>query len=222
VYTELLASEQALGQLNRALALAGELRSQLWMHHITGALAGAYLVRDDLTGAQACLERVLSPRTPMDTMGNRYCWARRAELALAQGDPALTLDITDRLITSAPGMSPGRVITFLWKLKGEALATMGHMEEAQSFLQAAIENSQVTGERFLLWRLHASLGRLYCALGLRSEAEEELSTARALIQELADTIPEGELRHSFLQRAHERLRSSSLYPPQFDRSVETA
>jgi tetratricopeptide (TPR) repeat protein len=208
LYAELLEAEQALGQLRKALDLAEELRSQLWMHHITGALAGAYIVRDDLGGAQACLERVLSRQTPMDTMGNRYCWARRAELALAQGDLALTLDITDRLITSAPGMSPGSVITFLWKLKAEALLALGEMEEPETLLQAAIENAGATGERFLLWRLHASLGRLHCTLGRQSEAEKQFATARALIGELADTIPDGKLRDSFSQRAHERLRPS--------------
>ncbi len=97
-------------------------------------------------------------------MGKRYCWARRAELALAQGDPALALDIIERLIASAPGMSPGRVITFLWKLKGEALAAMGHTEEAHTLLQAAIENARATGERFLLWRSTRQPGRLYRAM----------------------------------------------------------
>ncbi len=208
LYAELLAPEQALQQLEGALALAGELRSQTWIHHITGALAGAYCLLDDLTDAQTCLETVLSLQTPMDTLGNRYCWARRAELALSQGDPALALAITDRLVASAPGMSPGRVITFLWKLKGEALAAMGRTEEACSLLRAAIENARAMEERFLLWRLHASLGRLYRALVRQSEADNEFSTARELIQELADTVPTGEVRDNFLQRAHERLRSS--------------
>jgi tetratricopeptide (TPR) repeat protein len=144
----------------------------------------------------------------MDTMGNRYCWARRAELALAQGNAALALDITDRLIASAPGMSPGRVITFLWKLKGEALIAMGRTEEARTLLQAAAENAHAAGERFLLWRIHTSLGRLYRALGRQPEAQKELARARELIQELADTVPTGESRDVFLQRAHERLRSS--------------
>jgi tetratricopeptide (TPR) repeat protein len=144
----------------------------------------------------------------MDTMGKRYCWARRAELALFQGDPALALDITDRLVASAPGMSPGCVITFLWKLKGEALAAMGRAEEACSLLRAAIKNAKVTEERFLLWRIHASLGRLYRALGRRSEAEREFSTARELVEELAETLPNEELRGNFFQRAHNRLRSS--------------
>ncbi len=208
LYAELLAPEQARRQLERALTLAGELRSQYWIHHATGALAGAYYLLDDLPQAQTCLETVLSPHTPMDTMGNRYCWARRAELALAQGNPALALDITDRLIASAPGMSAGRVITFLWKLKGEALAAMGHPDEADSLLHAALENARASGEQFLLWRLHASLGRLYHAMDRQSEAEEQLTSARKLVDELADTVPDAELRNSFLYRAHDSLSSS--------------
>jgi len=69
---------------------------------------------DDLREARTCLETVLTSQTPMDSVGNRYCWARRAELELAHGNSALALEITERLIASAPGMSPGRVITFLW------------------------------------------------------------------------------------------------------------
>ena len=141
----------------------------------------------------------------MDTLHKRACWARRAEVAILQGDPSLALDIVERLIASAPGMSPGRVITFLWKLKGDALAATGHTDEALSLLQAATENARAAGERFLLWRLHASLGRLYRKTNRRPEAEGELATARQLIQELADTVPAAELRESFLRRAHGML-----------------
>jgi len=206
LYVELLAPERALRQLEKALSLAEALRSRLWMHHITGTLAGTYRLLDDLADAQTCLDAVLSQETPMDTMGNRYCWARRAEVALGQGDPALALDIVERLIVSAPGMTPGGVISFLWKLKGEALAGMGHLEEAQTLLQAATENARATGERFLLWRLHASLGRLYCGMAHQPEAAAEFSHAHELVEELAESIPRGELRESFLRRAHDELR----------------
>jgi DNA-binding SARP family transcriptional activator len=207
LYVELLAPEGALQQLKGALILAGELHSQALIHYSTGALAGAYTLLDDLTGAQACLGTVLSAQTPMDTMGNRYCWARQAELALCQGDPALALDIVERLIASAPGISPGHVVTHLWWLKGEALTTLGQAEDAQPLLQAAIENSLSTGERFLLWRTHASLGRLLRVLGRESEAEEEFSAAGELVEELAGTLPHGELRDNFRRRAHTMLSS---------------
>jgi adenylate cyclase len=207
LYVELLAPEEARRQLEPALALAEELQSRHWIHHATGVLAAAHCLVDDWAQAQACLETVLSAKTPMDTLHKRYCWARRAELALCQGDPALALEIVERLIASAPGMSPGRVITFLWKLKGEALAAMGHPDEASSLLRAAMENAQATGERFLLWRIHASLGRLYRATGRQLEAEEKFSTARQLIQELAGTVPDEALRDRFLRRAGGMLGS---------------
>jgi tetratricopeptide (TPR) repeat protein len=201
LYVELFAPDQAQGQLEGALTMAGELHSSLVIHLVTGALAGAYYLRGDLTLAQSCLETVISPQTPMDTLGKRYCWARRAELALAQDDPALALDITERLIASAPGMSPGRVITFLWKLKGEACAAMGRTDQAESLLRAALENARAVGERFLLWRVHASLGRLYRAMDRKREAEEAFSAARELVQELAATIPDEALKDNFLQGA---------------------
>lgn len=206
LYIELLAPELAKGQLEETLALAIELRSQIWIHQATGALAEVYLMLDDRKLAQTCLETVISPQTPMDTMGKRYCWARRSELALAQDDPALALDIADRLIASAPGMSPGRVITFLWMLKAEALAVLRRREDALSLLHTALENARATGERCLLWRVHARLRRLYRVMGHQEAAERQLSAARALIDEFAATIPDETLQYNFRQGAGSMLR----------------
>jgi tetratricopeptide (TPR) repeat protein len=161
---------------------------------------------DDRKSAQTCLETVISPQAPMDTMGKRYCWARRSELALAQDDPALALDIADRLIASAPGLSPGRVITFLWMLKAETLAALRRREDALSLGHAALENARASGERCLLWRAHARLSRLYRVSGHQEAAERQLSAARALIDELAATIPDETLQYNFRQGASLMLR----------------
>jgi tetratricopeptide (TPR) repeat protein len=209
LYVEMLAPVEAQRQLEQALLLAKELRSQHWIHQATGALTAAFRLLDDLTSAQTCLESVLSPQTPMDTLHKRYCWARRAELALAQGDPTLALDITNRLIATAPGMSPGCVITFLWKLRGEALAALGQLDDALALLCAAIENARASGERFLLWRVHVSLGRLYHSMGCQTQADTEFSAARELIAELATTIPDDTLKDNFIQRAYCAFKSPS-------------
>ena len=205
LYCELLAPEKARLELERALDLAKELRSQYWINHVIGGLATTYSLHNQLTKAQTCLESVVSTETPMDTMGKRNCWVRRAELALAQGDPHLALDITDRLIASAPGMSPGSVITFLWLLKGKALIAMRRMEEAEALLRAALVNAQATEERFLLWRIHASLGQLYQMTDRAEIAEGEISAGRSLVEEMATTLPDEELAHDFRQRAFEAL-----------------
>jgi tetratricopeptide (TPR) repeat protein len=221
LYSELFAPDQARGQLEEALTLARDLRSAAWIHPVSGALARAHLLLGDLKSAQGCLETVISAETPMDTLGKCYCWVRRAELALLQDDPTLALDIVDRLIASAPGMAPGRVITFLWQLKAEALAAIGRAEDAGakdagakdariehalSLLHEAIENAGGNGERFLLWRVQASLGRLHRAMGQQEAAEKEFSAARALIDELAATIPDETLKDRFHQGAYRTLR----------------
>jgi tetratricopeptide (TPR) repeat protein len=201
LYTELFVPDQIQEQLESALPLSKELHSSPWIHLITGVLAGAYCLIGDLTLAQRCLDAVISDQTPMNTLGKRYCWARRAELALLQGDPTTALYITERLITSAPGMSSGRVITFLWKLKAEALIAVGRLQDAEPLLSSAIENARATGERFLLWRVYASLGRCQSNMGQLEAADQEFSSARALIEKLAATIPDEALKDSFLRGA---------------------
>ncbi|MCP4409848.1 MAG: tetratricopeptide repeat protein [Gammaproteobacteria bacterium] len=197
LYDELFAPEEARQQLEAALALARELRSQIWINYIIGTLAGIYLKLGHIKAAQDCLQTALSSTTPMDALGKRYCWARRAELALKQDDPALTLDITERLIASAPGISSECVITFLWQLQAEALAAMGRQEDAGTLLLAAIENAEGTGEQFLLWRVHASWGKICRDMGRPAAAEEEFGAARSLIDALAATIADETLRENF-------------------------
>ena len=207
LYAELFAPDEARGQFEAALTLARELRSPTWIQAVVGALAGVYLMFDEKKSAQACLETAISAQTPLDTLGKRYCWVRWAELALIQDDPTLALDIADRLITSAPGISPGRVISYLWKLKAEALAALWHPVDACSLLQAAIENAEASGERYLLWRIHARLGQLCRTIGRQEAAEKEFSAARALIEESAATVPDETLKDRFRQGAYSILRT---------------
>jgi len=210
-YIELFAPVQAREKLDEALALAKELRSPTWIRIIVGELAKVYMGLDDFKSALDCLETVISAETPMDTLGKRFCWLQLAELALAQDDLAHALGIIDRLIASAPGMMPGRVITYLWKLKADVLVASGQVEntgeeKVLSLLQAAFRNAEAAGERFLMWRLHASLGNFHRTLGNQEEAEGEFATARALVDELAATIPDESLKKGFQEGAYSTLR----------------
>jgi hypothetical protein len=60
----------------------------------------------------------------METRGQRLAWCARAELALAIGDPALALQIVDRLIASAANVAAygEGSVPRLWHLRGMALA----------------------------------------------------------------------------------------------------
>ncbi len=201
LYTELFSLDLAQGQLERALALAGELRSQTWLHIVNGALAAVSMIENDQEATRSYLETATSPQAPMDTLGRRYCWVRQAELALMQGDPEYALEITERLIASAPSMSPGRVISYLWMLKGDALTVLSRYEEALTFYEVALDHAQVTGEHFLLWRIHAALSHINQTMGNLDAANREISRARAEIDELSATIPDQVLRDTFRQGA---------------------
>lgn len=201
LFIELLAAEEARQELIEGLALAEELCSQYWINHISGALVKSHMLLGEWSEAKQCLKSAIGSGASMDTTGKRYCWARWAELALIQGDSARALNITKRLIASAVGMEPGRVVTFLWLLKARALAALRRNEEALVLLDAAAENAARTGERCLLWRIHCSMGRLYEAAGRQEEAGKEVSRAGVLIEELAVTIPDEALRNNFLMRA---------------------
>jgi len=198
LYTELNRFEEALEHINEAKILAEELRSPHYIHCVGGALAKVHLSCGDLQPAQDCLNKVLSPKASMDTLGKRYCWVRQAELALLQNDPDLAISIVDRLITSAPSMLPGQIITFLWKLKGEALAVLGHQDKALVHLQEAAHNAQKNGEQFLLWRIHIGLGQIYAKLGQQSSSERAFIKAKVHINEIASTLHDETQKNSFL------------------------
>jgi DNA-binding SARP family transcriptional activator len=200
-YNTLLAPKQAYQQLELALQVSSELRSQYWINHCTGAIATAHLLADEPLEAGRRLDTVLNPSTPMDTKGKRFCWAVRAKLALYQGQPDQALRIVDRLTSSAPGMLPGRVIPYLWKLRAEALAEMGQLPGAKTLLEEGLEQVRRRGERFLLWQILGSLSELNQKIGNRGEAEAVFSAAKAEIEALAQAIPEETTQQNFIQRA---------------------
>ncbi len=202
---ELFAPVQALAKYEDALALAEELCSPTWLRVAVGGLAKIHLMLDDLETSQAYLDRLISTDTPMDTLGKRQCWIHLVEIDIKCGELDRALGITDRLIAETPGMSPGCVITYLWKLKGEILAAKGQAEEGYRYLEEAISNAELVGERFLLWRLHGALGKIYHAMGNRAAGEKEYATARELVDELAATIPDETLTEGFRHGAYKIL-----------------
>jgi DNA-binding CsgD family transcriptional regulator len=149
----------------------------------------------------------------MQTLGQRQMWFARAELSMATGKPAHSLEIIDQLIAAAPNVSPQQVIPRLWKLRGEALAQLGRESEAEADLQAAVARATWQGARPLLWRIHLALGKLYETLARREEAGRAHDTARAIIEELAGNVPDNALRETFLRETATMLpRIPSLSP----------
>ena len=65
----------------------------------------------------------------------------------------------------------------------------------------------------MLWRLHGDLGKAYRALGRRDDAEREFSSARTIIHDLANALPEGALRMHFVKQASVTIPATPLLTP---------
>jgi tetratricopeptide (TPR) repeat protein len=201
VYGYLLAGERARSCSEQALHLAKEIRSQYWTNLSVGTLARALMLIGDPARGQEYLDDVLQDRSSMETIAFRYCWARYAELALAQHQPERALELIDQIISSIPGMEPGQVISSLWRLRGEALVESGKVNEAEKVMKAALNCARKTGEHYILWRIHANLGRLYQDNNREAEAANEFAEARRCVEKLTENIPQKELKEDFRTQA---------------------
>jgi DNA-binding CsgD family transcriptional regulator len=217
LYVDLLALPIARGHLEQALTLARETGSHVWMGTISAFLATACTRQGDLSSAEALLRQRLTPDLPMQTMAQRQLWTARAELALAQNDPAEALRLVEQLIAAAPNIETAgeHAIPRLGWLRGEALTALGRMKEAEAVLQAAQSMGHELGLTPMLWRLSVALGKTYLAWGRRDEAASAFASARTIIEDLAAKLAEADtaLRDNFLRSALASMARVSLDSP---------
>ncbi len=224
-YTGLLAFAEAREHLEAARAAAQERGSAAFMLHTTASLAHACILQRDLARARELLDAVLHGDAPDATKMNsllRNCWAARAELELALGNPDRALEIVERLLASTANLAQygPQAVPRLSQLRGHALVALRRTEEAISEFEGAQTVSQKQGQRSMQWQLHADLGKAYRLLDRRDDASGEFSSARTTIQELADSLPEGELRSHFLKMALAELPGEPALTPRQAASKE--
>jgi DNA-binding CsgD family transcriptional regulator len=203
---ELLAFAEAHQHFEVARAAAQERGSIGVTFFATARLVTACILQNDLARAKGLLDGLLDgdlPEVTEMTFLLRVGWAARAELDLALGNPAHALEIIERLLSTTANLAQygPQSVPRLSQLRGQALVALGRNEEAVPEFQGAQTVLQKQGQRPMLWRLHADLGNAYRALNRRAQAEYEFSSARMIIQDLAATLPEGELRDHFVKQA---------------------
>jgi DNA-binding CsgD family transcriptional regulator len=184
--------------------MAHEIESRFWIRVATGALALVLIQQHELTQAEAILNRLPVNHAASQTIGARVFWRARAELELARGQPEIALQIVNQLLESVPHADEyGQgAIPLLAKLRGEILTVLRRWPEAEAELQAARQYATIQGARPLLWRIDVALGKLYHARARYHKTEQCFANARLLIRELADEVPDSELRDNFVRQAN--------------------
>ncbi len=208
LYLDLLALPAARQHLERALTLAKECGSLFLLRDATAFLASTCIAQGDYTRAQEVFDSIIGPEVSnktMRTLAQRLVWCARVELELSWAHPDKALAILNELTSTAANAEDGTVIPRLCHLRGEALAALGRAEEAEVVLDNARDAAQEQNARPLLWRIYVTLGKLYRSRASRKQAEEAFSSARTVIEELAGTVPDEELRDTFLHHASSQL-----------------
>jgi DNA-binding CsgD family transcriptional regulator/tetratricopeptide (TPR) repeat protein len=207
LYVDVFAPERAWPMLERALALARELGSSVWVPYAAARLALAYTLERDFSKAAAILEAELGADSAAESATERQLWSARAELLLARGAPSEALVIIENL---AARLRAGNVAPRLWILRGNALTALRAFDDAEQFLVQAVDVCRASDLRSQEWRAHAAYARLLRRLGRRDEADREIHLARASVQELAAEITDQSLRTAFVERALERVPHGGL------------
>jgi DNA-binding CsgD family transcriptional regulator len=203
-YLVLLDPSQALAALEAGLAIVLTMGSVYWTGNIRVALARAFLLAGDFPRTEATLEQIIAQdQAPHTILERRVGWVW-GELALARHQPDVALRLADALMASAPGeaqRAEGQPIPALLKLRGEALFALGQVEEAIHALEEARRGAQDWGALPLLWQIHRSLGRAYARAMQKPFAHQAFAAAREVIENLAASLDETELRERFLDTA---------------------
>jgi DNA-binding NarL/FixJ family response regulator len=202
LYVDVLLSERAQPLVERALGLARELGSLVWIAYAAARLAQTFTLEHDFARASAVLEDELRRDAPMDSATERQLWCARADLLLARGGAREALEIAERLAAS---LAADKVAPRLWILRANALTALRSYESAEPLLMAAIEVSLAADLRSQAWRAHAAYARLLRLRGRRDEAQVQVQLARTLVDDIAAAITDQSLRAGFLERVGRQI-----------------
>ncbi|HET8910478.1 MAG TPA: LuxR C-terminal-related transcriptional regulator, partial [Ktedonobacteraceae bacterium] len=206
-YFALLDYNQALEVLEAGLKVARPQGSAFWTGHFIATLALACGTVGNFQRAELLLEEGLPQgQAPHNVHERRMVWVR-AELALMQRKPEEALYLAETLSNSAPGQMRERPIPMLLKVRGQALVMLGRFKEGCRLLEEARRAAHELGACVFLWQIQCVLVHVYLLYKKRVYAHRELGIAYKMLDELANSIDEGEQRERFRSAARSRLPS---------------
>jgi ATP/maltotriose-dependent transcriptional regulator MalT len=195
-----------LGEIERGRALAEEgleiarERSPLAVPIVMGSLAEIQLLAGELGEAEATIARSGIERLPgpIHFAAAAHVELLRGRLASAGADHARAAEIADRVLEWLRRLDIRPFVPAALLLKGRALLAVGALGEAETALLDARSDAERLGFRTILWRIEAELSDLSAARGEATRAAELRDEAGSVIEQIAGSIDDAELRSSFL------------------------
>lgn len=198
------AIEKGLELIEEAL-IAAETKQPDWKDLPLAIKVRLHLLNGDIDSAEQVPGSF--PLKPISIPYARYtiliCLAN-VEMKLARGnyDEALIL-VEDLLKEVATLTRPD--VSEVMQTKGNILSSLGRFDEADQVLTQAWTMAEALGSKHELWPILTSLASLKFKLGETEEAKMLQKKAYKIVEEIAETLREGEMRESFLNQPRLRV-----------------
>jgi class 3 adenylate cyclase/tetratricopeptide (TPR) repeat protein len=135
------------------------------------------------------------------------------ELWLTRGDLGRAADYAERCLELAEGNMSRKYIAQGRRLRAQVLMAQGQVEEAQQDLSVALELAREVGNPPQLWETQAAIGDLRRAQGRPEEAGEAYANAFSVIDTVAGSLTDDDLRSTFLESKRvEAIRRAAASP----------
>jgi DNA-binding CsgD family transcriptional regulator len=205
LYLLMLEASLAMETLKKGLVISSEIGSAWWSGNLTAYYALACILKGALPRAEAALKAVITrDQIPRNSPERRMIWTW-GELALANDEPVVALEIAEKLLSSVPGDRKEQPVPWLLRLKARTLIASGRIKEVPEVLEAAKSGLLARQERALLWQVHALLGQVHTYLKQEKQARQEFIAASHVIHALKATIDDDYLREHFSRTAFKSL-----------------
>src|SRR5574341_90006 len=162
-------------------------------------LARLNILRGEIAAAQADLAAAYRDydRGTLSSAAPAVAFAE-AELALAQGDAARVIVLTDQGLAMMRQVGARIYLPDVLYLRGQAFAQQGKVDEALEALREARTSAESINARRILWQILAAMSDLEMQRGDAASAETWRAAACAVIQFIAEHTPD-DVRDSFLR-----------------------
>jgi ATP/maltotriose-dependent transcriptional regulator MalT len=167
-----------------------------------------HLLVDDIESAELAMgNAMLQPTSIPYARYTIFVCLANIELAVLKHDFERALALADELLDEVMPLTRVDIPAVL-HCKGNALAGLGRLEEALQVLTEGCSLARETDSNLHLWMILVDLADVRIHLGDAPGAQENLTQARQIVENIADSLVDVGLRDSFLNRPQVRALMS--------------
>ena len=122
------------------------------------------------------------------------------KLRLANANFEMVVSLSEQTIEQVRSAGMRLFMPDILRFKGQALAELGHLEQAASALAEAKEIAEAIGSRRALWPILLTWSELRSAQGDQTEADALMREARSTLDYMIKHLSAPDLRSSFFEQ----------------------